>query len=926
MHYLFYICSNLKNLDLSHFDTSSVTDMRHIFDGCSSLTELNLSNFKTFNLTRMSHMFSNCISLKELDLSNFDTSYVKIMQEMFANCTSLSNINLANFNFSKIINITQIFYGCNNLEFLNLSNSNSLNNFIKKKPFSETSKNLVICSDKEDLFTLDECNIIYCHENWREKQKKLYNDTCYDNCSEIQKYEYKSKCYDQCPNGTYDNNYICEECATNCLLCPNLTSCLKYKENDELNESKNLDKTYSSYITYPSTKEESLDNKCYSTCQNCKIQGNDIEHHCDSCKIDFPYEISIKDYKNCYAQNITNKNITKVNEIINLILSDIIDNYNSSIDDIIKIPLDIEEKKILITLIKTSDEIKKKNKNETAINLGQCEDKLKNFHHIPNDSSLYILKLEVNETGMKIPKIEYNLYYPLDGKNLEKLNISVCKNTKIEINIPVCIDDDIEKYNKSSNYYNDICSKTTSKYGTDICLKDRQEEFINNNMTICEENCDLIDYKNGNAKCSCEAKIRIELPLIEDITFNKNELKRSFTDISYFANINMMKCYKSLLNLKDLINNYGFLFLLGVIIIFFIIFILFLVKYYSVLKNEILKIVSKEQNNEKKDGNNLNNIIKTRENNNKRNTAIFSTKNNSFNKNNNKSKTKQIKIKDKNNKKKNKKRKTAKLIKEDLSTGIKNNNFEFSNRRLENVQIKKTTEVLDLNDNEMNSLSYKDALKNDRRTYMQYYCSLLKSNHLFLFAFCNNKDYNSKIIKIFLFIFSFSINLTTNALFFNDGTMHQIYIDKGNFNFIYQLSKIIYSSLISTIINIALKNLALSEKDIIKIKKKKRKNKIKDLEQEKNKLLNKLKVKFGAFFFLSFIFLLIFLAYITCFCGIFKNTQIHLIKDTVIGFGLSLLYPFGICLIPGIFRIPALNAKKKDSEYMYKFSKILQIF
>ena len=90
--------------------------------------------------------------------------------------------------------------------------------------------------------------------------------------------------------------------------------------------------------------------------------------------------------------------------------------------------------------------------------------------------------------------------------------------------------------------------------------------------------------------------------------------------------------------------------------------------------------------------------------------------------------------------------------------------------------------------------------------------------------------------------------------------------------------------------------------------------------------MNKLKVKFGAFFFLSFIFLLIFLAYITCFCGIYKNTQIHLIKDTVIGFGLSLLYPFGICLIPGIFRIPALNAKKKDSEYMYKFSKILQIF
>ena len=57
---------------------------------------------------------------------------------------------------------------------------------------------------------------------------------------------------------------------------------------------------------------------------------------------------------------------------------------------------------------------------------------------------------------------------------------------------------------------------------------------------------------------------------------------------------------------------------------------------------------------------------------------------------------------------------------------------------------------------------------------------------------------------------------------------------------------------------------------------------------------------------------------------IYENTQIHLIKDSVIGFGLSLIYPFGIYLIPGIFRIPALRAQKKDKEYMYKFSKITQ--
>ena len=74
----------------------------------------------------------------------------------------------------------------------------------------------------------------------------------------------------------------------------------------------------------------------------------------------------------------------------------------------------------------------------------------------------------------------------------------------------------------------------------------------------------------------------------------------------------------------------------------------------------------------------------------------------------------------------------------------------------------------------------------------------------------------------------------------------------------------------------------------------------------------------------TFILLFLFMFYITCFCGIYENTQIHLIKDSVIGFGMSLIYPFGIYLILGIFRKPALRAEKKDKEYMYKFSTIIQ--
>ena len=58
---------------------------------------------------------------------------------------------------------------------------------------------------------------------------------------------------------------------------------------------------------------------------------------------------------------------------------------------------------------------------------------------------------------------------------------------------------------------------------------------------------------------------------------------------------------------------------------------------------------------------------------------------------------------------------------------------------------------------------------------------------------------------------------------------------------------------------------------------------------------------------------------------IYKNTQYHLLKDTLISFGVSLLSPFCIYLLPGIFRIPSLSNKKRKRKCLYNFSKILQL-
>ena len=95
---------------------------------------------------------------------------------------------------------------------------------------------------------------------------------------------------------------------------------------------------------------------------------------------------------------------------------------------------------------------------------------------------------------------------------------------------------------------------------------------------------------------------------------------------------------------------------------------------------------------------------------------------------------------------------------------------------------------------------------------------------------------------------------------------------------------------------------------------------------KKSKAINScLKIKFIMFFILGSILMLFFWYFISCFCAVYINIQIILIKDTLISFFTSMLYPFGLNLIPGIFRISALRAKNKDKQCIYKASLLIAL-
>ena len=246
----------------------------------------------------------------------------------------------------------------------------------------------------------------------------------------------------------------------------------------------------------------------------------------------------------------------------------------------------------------------------------------------------------------------------------------------------------------------------------------------------------------------------------------------------------------------------------------------------------------------------------------------------------------------------------------------KNGILIFKNTDTKANKIKK--KKINYNDYELNALNYQEALKIDKRTYSEYYLSLLRTKHIFIFTFITKNDYNSFIIKICLFFYGFALYLTVNVLFFNDSTMHKIYEDNGHFNFIYQIPQIIYSTIISSIINYIIRYFSLSEKIIFEMKHKKN-----NLTEELPKVIKCLGIKFMLFFLFSFIFLFLFWFYLSCFCSVYINTQRHIINDTLISFGLTLIYPFIFNIPSGIFRLLSLNDPTKNRNCLYKISQLI---
>ena len=789
----------------------------------------------------------------------------------------------------------------------------------------------------------EKLNLLKCKLNYHLKESQCIPDFCYETCLtcfEISDDSNDQKCL------TCKSGYILQD--TNCFI---KTEIPQITLTNEINCPKNYELIENICVECPNGCKYTQSDNC--NCSECFDGYNLINNKCyeknETLEIYYFYgnyfgkNESILIYQTTNLTNIDDILLEEIRKKINdgTIDTSLIDNGNYFL-------MESKRTKFLISLTDTQNEDIK-----TTIDLGECENKIKD--NITSSSSsqdntnLYLFSVEIDNPNMNAPMTGFEVYYKSEDNELTNIDLDICKNMKINKSVSIIIpEENIDKYNSSSGYYNDICYTTTTEKGTDITLKDRRDEYINNNMAVCEDNCDFVAYDTTNGKATCSCPILVTLSHISNFKLDKDKFKSKFIDIENIANVQIMKCYRLLFSdkIKD---NYGSFIILSLLFIGIISIFLFYFHGYNILKKTMKNIFDAINSGIKEKG------IETQN--------INTEKENKENNEDKKLEQKKENKKDQTKKKKKKKKKKNKIQnqnqnnhppkKKDKTNNNKNNNndsiiiTEINNNTkinknekplikisnyLDHIELTEANmnpdkkisfnnSIMKYNDTELNLLPYQEALNIDNRTYFQYYLSLLKTKHLLFFSFFNSNDYNSRIIKLNLFLFTFAVNYTINALFFNDSTMHKIYEDEGEFNFVYQIPQILYSCIISSFILILVKMLALSEKHVLKIKSSKN-DEISKIYKSETRKIN---IKFICFFIVMIIFLMAFWYYVGCFCAVYKNTQIHLISDTLISFGTSLLYPFVLYLIPGIFRIKALKNKDKNKETMYNVSKIIQL-
>jgi hypothetical protein len=222
----------------------------------------------------------------------------------------------------------------------------------------------------------------------------------------------------------------------------------------------------------------------------------------------------------------------------------------------------------------------------------------------------------------------------------------------------------------------------------------------------------------------------------------------------------------------------------------------------------------------------------------------------------------------------------------------------------------------------LDELDYDDSIMRENRNICHIFIETLVVKQMILDLFYNNNWIIPKTIKAIFFIVRIDLYLFVNALFYNEEYITELYFSNKKeefFSFIPRsLNRIIYTSIVSTVLNFIISLLFPSENKIKKILLRK-----KHLKEMKNKIIititNIIK-NYWIFIGVSYIFGIFTWFYISCFNNAYPYLKIEWIKSSILIIIIIQFLSIFTCFLYAVIRFISIKSK---SEKLFKLSNYL---
>ena len=917
---------------------------------CKSYLIFFNSNFTKSNSGFISHD-NNCISL---------LSYSQFFKNKNISLT-LENINNNKILIQKkrkldlMINSIPIEceqnedgYSPESLEYGLCIKCNTVNNYYKvldpNNTLYDNGKGFVKCLNNITkghfyLDTTDSLNPIYmpCYETCSECDERgdAYNHKC-KNCALKYKLvfddkENKSNCEANCPFADYYEYFLgyyqctetnsCPEIAPYLLDTPKLKRC--FRDCDE----------YTGY-------EWSYAGKCYPNC----TAANAVEDVLDAktCK-DPPPSPEAKCFK---SSNTINSEEFMTSGGVQSYVQTYAKDFHETTNHVNH----YRNSDAVMVIYKDQSCIKELNLKIPEVNFGECRNKIIEYckKKIPdfNENTDIITALVGGETASSGIETTYSFFY----KNGEYINqTEICNGIKLDIKAEIdkeIILDDAENiaaqginiFDLDHPFYNDICFMYDSPTHRDATPNDRLKTYFPN-ISLCEEKSGCIpksvNLTSFEVICNCDLNDIMSKPKVGEKVLEEG--LGEILQIIEESNIKILKCAKDVFVLKHLIKNAGTYITLGIMlgqVICAVVYYFFsynpMLRYLYYLSEYQCSVIEKRNlDKANKEGENSINskLIKYK--------APPKKETHHGNGNNTPSSNKLISDGDDS-----KHPKKLDLTGSSSNANLHNKLIKSKNILAENNLLKSSTknekkpmfadklkEDYDLDMDEYlktdyEDMEFEDILKNDKRTFCEYYCQRFKETQIIMDTFFNPESLKPKTIKIIILLLNIVLYFVINGLFYSEEYVSDLFNSNEEEKFFTlfsrSLSRFFYTTFVGVIIGFIVDFITVDEKKVKRLFKREKKNTL-QIRYEISIITTDIKRNYLILMIICLIIDLISLYYVNCFNNVYPNLKGEWIKSSVCVIIMIQLLSMLIGLFEALIRLIAFKCK---SERIHKIKDI----